>query len=197
MLPLHFMSVEHRKFEEKYGKEQSIKITKYLGLISGWGFFIFWFGVWISPQPRFNIPLFQNLAITIPIFNFTIPFLHLIISIPFIIIGAWLAIQGVRGTTLKVSETHRAEKIITTGIYAKIRHPQYFGGILVHVGITFLLSAFFSLISTPLIIFYNYLTSWKEERELIKEFGNEYRDYMEKIPMFIPKFKRNKNIRKK
>jgi protein-S-isoprenylcysteine O-methyltransferase Ste14 len=189
MLPLHFLSVEHLKFQEKYGKERGTKITQYLGLVSGWGFFIFWFGIWLSPQARFTIPLLQSITI----FNFSIPIFHLILAIPITVLGAWFAIQGVKATTLKVSETHRAEKVITTGIYSRIRHPQYFGGILAHIGITFLLSALFSLISTPLIVLYNYLTCWKEEKELIKEFGREYEDYRKKVPMLIPKIKSNKN----
>ncbi|NVM00729.1 MAG: isoprenylcysteine carboxylmethyltransferase family protein [Candidatus Helarchaeota archaeon] len=187
MAPIHFLSVEHLKFQEKYGMEKGIKITRNLGYISGWGFFIFLFGVWISPQPRFIIPFFQNLTLSIPIINFSIPLVHLLISILFIIISCVVAIAGVKETSLKVAETHKAEKIITTGIYSHIRHPQYFGAILAHIGITFLLSSFYSLLSTPLIILYNYLTSWKEEKELIKEFGKEYEDYKKKVPMFIPK----------
>ena len=86
-----------------------------------------------------------------------------------------------------MSETHHTERVITTGIYSKIRHPQYLGAIFSHIGITILLSAFFSGLFTPLIIFYNYITSWKEEKELVKEFGKEYKEYKMKVPMFIPK----------
>ena len=190
MVPIHFLSVEHLKLEKKYGVEKGNKIAKILGMISGWGFFIFLFGIWISPQPKFTIPLLQEISILIPIIEFAIPLLHLIISIPFIILGAWLGIIGVKATTLEVAETHKTDKIITTGIYSIIRHPQYFGAILAHVGICFLLSSFYSLIFTPLVVFYNYITSWKEEKELIKEFGKEYEDYKKKVPMFIPKLNR-------
>lgn len=190
MVPIHFLSVEHLKLQQKYGKERGIKIGNILGMGSGWGFFIFLFGIWFSPQPRFLIPVFQSWAIIIPVINFQIPLLHLIISIPFITIGAWLGIAGVRGTSLKVAETHRAEKVITTGIYSRVRHPQYLGDIVVHVGFTFLLSAFFSLVFTPLIILVNYLNCWKEEKELIKEFGKEYEDYKKNVPMLIPKLRK-------
>ena len=98
--------------------------------------------------------------------------------------------MGVKGTTLKVSETHKAEKIIKSGIYSTIRHPQYFGGILSHVGITFLLSSFYSLISTPIVLLINIILCWKEEKELIKEFGADYTDYKKNVPMFFPKIKK-------
>jgi protein-S-isoprenylcysteine O-methyltransferase Ste14 len=189
MVPVHFLSVEHLKLQEKYGKEKGTKIGDILGMVSGWGFFMFWFGVWLSPQFRFTIPLLEYLIINIPIINFSIPLTHVIISIPFIIIGAWFGIGSVRETTLKVAETHRAEKVVSSGLYSVIRHPQYFGGILAHIGITFLLSSFLSLLVSPIVIFLNYLVSWKEEKELIKEFGKEYEDYMEKVPMFLPKLR--------
>lgn len=192
MVPLHFLSVEHLKFQKKYGADKGNKITGIFGLTSGWGFFIFWFGIWISPQPRLIIPFMQNPSIIIPFINFSIPVFYLLISVPFILIGAWFGIVSVRETSLKVAETHRTEKIVSTKIYSLIRHPQYFGGILAHIGISFLLSSLFSLILTPLVILLNFLVAWKEEQELIKEFGIEYEKYKEKVPMFFPKLKKQK-----
>ncbi len=194
MVPLHFLSVEHSKFQIKYGKDKGNKITAILGLTSGWGFFAFWFGIWISPQPRFITPIFQDFVISIPIINFSLPLFHLLVSIPFILMGAWCGIVSVRLTTLKVSETHRTEKIVSSKIYSVIRHPQYFGGILAHIGISFLLSSFFSLLITPVIILLNFLVAWKEEKELVKEFGKIYEDYKKNVPMFVPKLKKQKQL---
>ena len=190
MIPLHFWSVEHLKLQEKYGKEKGTKIGEIYGLISGWGFFFFWMGIWVSPQPRFTTLILENLSILLPVVNFSIPLLHLIICIPFLILGAWLAIKAVRETTLKAAETHRTEKIVTTRVYSIVRHPQYLGGLLAHIGISFLLSAWYSLVSTPLMIVLIFLISWKEEKELIREFGKEYEDYREKVPMLMPKLRR-------
>ena len=192
MVPLHFLSVEHFKFQIKFGKDKGNKITEILGLTSGWGFFIFWFGIWISPQSMFITPIFQNFVLSIPIINFSIPLFHLLISIPFILMGAWFGIVSVKLTTLKVAETHRTEKIVSTKIYSVIRHPQYFGGILAHIGISFLLSSFFSLLITPVIILLNFLVAWKEEKELVKEFGKIYEDYKKNVPMFVPKLRKQK-----
>ncbi|MHA1485982.1 MAG: methyltransferase family protein [Promethearchaeota archaeon] len=192
MVPLHFLSVEHLKFQKKYGTDKGIKITGILGLTSGWGFFIFGFGIWISPQPRLIIPIIQNSLIIIPIINYSIPFFYLLISVPFIIIGAWFGIVSVKETSIKVSETHRTEKIVSTKIYSLIRHPQYFGGLVAHIGISFLLSSLFSLVLTPLVILLNFLVAWKEEKELLKEFGETYKNYKERVPMFVPKFKKRK-----
>jgi len=189
-MPLYFLSLEHIKLQGIFGKEKGIKIAQIFGLISGWGFFIFLFGIWISPQPKFNISILNNDMIVLTFFYFSLNLIHLIISIPFILIGAWFGIIGVKEVTLKVAETHRPEKIIDTGIYTRIRHPQYFGAILSHLGVTILLSSLFSLISTPIIILLIYFMSWKEEKELLKEFGIEYEEYKKKVPMLIPKLRR-------
>lgn len=85
----------------------------------------------------------------------------------FLLLGAWLAINGVKETTLKVAEIHRTEELVTRGVFSIVRHPQYLGGLLAHVGISFILSALYSLLSTPLMIVLIYVTSWKEEKELI------------------------------
>ncbi len=187
VVPIHFLSVEHQKLQEKYGKDKGTRIGETYSFISGWGFFLFWAGLWLSPQPRFIVPILGNVTVLVPIVNFTIPILHLIIFAPFFAAGAWLGIEGVKETTLKVAETHRTERIITSGVYSIIRHPQYVGGLLAHVGVSFLLSGCYSLVSTPLMIVLVYLISKKEEEELIKEFGNEYEYYKKRVPMLVPR----------
>ncbi|NIR86222.1 isoprenylcysteine carboxylmethyltransferase family protein [Candidatus Bathyarchaeota archaeon] len=189
-VPLHFLSVEHLKLQERYGKEKGTKIGEIYGLISGWSFFFFWMGIWVSPQPRFTVPILQNLSVSVPVVNFSIPLLHLIVCISFLILGAWLAINAVKKATLRVAETHRTDKIVTTGVYSIVRHPQYLGGLLAHMGISFLLSAWYSLLSTPLMVILVYLISRKEEEELVREFGKEYEDYKKKVPMLIPRLRR-------
>ena len=169
----YFLSLEHQKLEQKYGKKRGKKIGEIYGIISGWGFFIFWFGIWISPQQRFIIPFLQKFSIQISQLDLTISLISLLLSALFFIVGAWFGINGVIQTSLRVAETHRAKKVVTTGIYSIVRHPQYFGGILAHIGFSFLFSAFASLLITPLVIGITYIICWKEEKELLKEFKIE------------------------
>ena len=189
VIPIFFLSVEHNKLEERYGKEKGRKIGDALGMISGWCFFGFWIGLWISPQPNFTIPFLLDFALVIPVIGFQITLVHFILFIVFIIPGIWLGIGGVKEIGLKVAETHRPEKLVFSGLYSHVRHPQYIGGLLSHVGITFLASGWYSLLITPFMIFLNILYCWKEEKELVKEFENEYRDYRKKVPMFIPRLR--------
>jgi len=196
MIPLHFLSVEHLKLQERYGRQKGIRIGEIYGLISGWGFFLLWIGIWISPQPRFTVPVIQNLLVLLPIIDFSIPLVHLLICVIFLIPGAWLAINGVKETTLKAAETHRTERIVVRGVYLIVRHPQYLGGLLAHAGISFLLSAWYSLVFTPLMVTLVFLISKKEEEELIREFGKEYEDYKAKVPMLLPRLKTRAKIHK-
>jgi hypothetical protein len=101
------LSLEHLKLEDKYGKQKGKKIGEILGMISGWGFFLFLFGIWLSPQDRFNIPFFQNFSFQLPILNVTVFLINFLIFAPFFIAGAWFGIKGVMGTCSKTSETLR------------------------------------------------------------------------------------------
>ncbi len=187
LIPVHFRSVEHIKLNEKYGEERGRRIGEIMGIMSGWGYFIFLFGLWIAPQETYVI--LPESVIIIPITDLQIGLVNTFIAFLFLVPGAYLGIAGVRATGLKVSETHRTESIVRSNIYCKIRHPQYLGAFLSHVGMSFLLSGFYSLLATPLIIITTYLTSRKEEEELIREFGDEYRAYTTRVPMFIPRLR--------
>ena len=185
LVPVHSLSVEHIRLEREYGEAKGRRIGDILSFISGWGFFVFWVGIWFSPQPRFAV--FPNWEIVVPFADVPLPLLHLVVFVPLFLAGAWLGIAGVREIGLKVAETHRAQKVVSSGVYSLIRHPQYLGGLLAHLGLSFLLSAWLSMMSTPLLIFLIYLMSEKEETELIKEFGDEYTAYKQRVSMFIPK----------
>ncbi len=186
-VPIHYLSVEHVKFQARYGKEKGAKITEILGLLSGYLLFLALIGVWLAPQPRFVIPIFHDASVTIPAVDLSVPLVHLIFFIIFVLLGFWLLIDSVRGLSIQVSESHKPEKVITAGIYATVRHPQYLGWFASHLGFTFLFSGWYSLLFTPVVVVLLYLLARKEEQELIREFGKQYEEYQGKVPMLIPK----------
>ncbi|MHA2351522.1 MAG: methyltransferase family protein [Candidatus Thorarchaeota archaeon] len=181
VVPLHFLSVEHDRLDNRFGEERGYKIGAALGMISGWGFFLFLFGLWISPQERFMFHVFGISLLGVPLS-------HVFLAIAFLLPGAYLGIKGVTEMGLKAAETHRVEKVISTGVYSRVRHPQYLGALLSHIGASFLLSGYYSLLISPLVIIINYILCWKEEQEMIREFGEAYLRYRETVPMLIPKF---------
>lgn len=195
IVPLHFWSVGHEKLQQKYGKKKGVKIGKILGAFSGWMELVFLVLFWIASQPRFVIPIFSDISIQLPFVNFSIPILHLMITLPLMLFGGWIAIKGVKAMSSEVGfgvvDTHsKPSKIVASGPYSIVRHPQYLGACLAYMGGSILLSASYALLFTPVYVLCNYLISWKEEKELVKELGEEYKDYQKKVPMFIPRFRK-------
>jgi protein-S-isoprenylcysteine O-methyltransferase Ste14 len=183
VVPLHFLSVEHENLDTTYGKEKGYRIGAALGMTSGWGFFLFLFGLWISPQPTFVVMILGATPFGSSLAN-------LVLAIIFLTPGAYLGIRGVTEMGLKAAETHRVDRVISTGVYARVRHPQYLGAILSHIGASFLLMGYYSVLVTPLVIVINYVLCWKEERELVREFGEVYQKYRESVPMLLPQFRK-------
>lgn len=79
-------------------------------------------------------------------------------------------------------------QLVTTGIFRYIRHPHYTSLIFVGLGLALFFYSIFALvvaiIAIPIIIW----SILDEEKHLIKQFGNEYIEFMEKTPWrIIPK----------
>ena len=186
---LHFRSVEYEKLEKKHGKEKATRINKLYGAVSADLEMLFLIGLWVLPQPRFRIPVFSNWFFEIPIVHFEIPYLHLIVSLPFVLIGGWLIISAYRLMGKELSAEHKKpEKVITEGVFSIVRHPQNLGGATLHIGMCIVLSAWYALLFTPVFLIFDYLVARKEEKELLRFFGKEYEEYKRKVPMFVPGF---------
>src|SRR5574341_2186461 len=82
---------------------------------------------------------------------------------------------------------HRAkDALVTNGPYARVRHPQYSGLFLVMIGMLIQWPTIITALMFPVLISVYYRLSKREEEEMIKAFGDEYRRYRDKTPMFIP-----------
>ena len=77
-------------------------------------------------------------------------------------------------------------KVVKTGVYRYIRHPQYTGFILLTIGMISEWATLPMLIMWPFIVWMYYRLAKKEEKNMIEEFGEEYIMYMKKTKMFIP-----------
>ncbi len=82
----------------------------------------------------------------------------------------------------------KINKIIKSGVYGSVRHPIYSAAIILSYGIFLYLQGLRSLVSVTWMTIV--LVGWMrlEEKFLIKKFGNEYKEYMKKVPMFLPRF---------
>lgn len=78
-------------------------------------------------------------------------------------------------------------ELVTKGPYAYVRHPQYSGLFLVMIGMLIQWPTIITAAMFPVLIYVYYRLSKREENEMIELFGDEYKHYMERTPMFIPK----------
>ena len=77
---------------------------------------------------------------------------------------------------------------MTDGVYARVRHPQYTGLFLVVFGEGVVhWPTIVSVAAFPVIVLAYALLARKEERQMIEKFGDEYREYQRRVPMFIPR----------
>jgi protein-S-isoprenylcysteine O-methyltransferase Ste14 len=110
--------------------------------------------------------------------------ISMLLGYALLIVGIGIFIQGWR-------ELHRARqqnRLVTTGLYALVRHPQYtglfiglFGEGVVHW------PTLFSVGLYPVIMLAYGLLARSEEKRVIEQFGDEYRAYQQQVPMFIPR----------
>ena len=109
--------------------------------------------------------------------------LSMIFGYALLFVGIGLFAQGWR----ELYRARQQTRLVTTGLYRYVRHPQYtglflglFGEGIVHWPTLFSVAIF------PVIIFAYYLLSRSEEKKVIAQFGDEYREYQARVPMFIP-----------
>jgi len=82
--------------------------------------------------------------------------------------------------------TKRKEEFVTTGLYSKVRHPQYLGIILATLGFTFTSERPMAWIAWLNLTFLYLLLAKSEEKILRKKYGEEIQSYMEQVPFTIP-----------
>ncbi len=99
-------------------------------------------------------------------------------------VGIGLFAQGWRA----LYRAQKEKRLVTDGLYALVRHPQYtglfiglFGEGIVHWPTIFSVALF------PVIVLVYWLLARSEEKRVLKEFGDAYRTYQRRVPMFIPR----------
>jgi protein-S-isoprenylcysteine O-methyltransferase Ste14 len=87
----------------------------------------------------------------------------------------------------ELSSDPKSQKLLTEGIYSRIRHPRYVELMLWVLGYALIanyLTIYIAvLVSLPVL----YLIVLLEEKELRDRFGPEYEEYCRRVPRFIPK----------
>jgi protein-S-isoprenylcysteine O-methyltransferase Ste14 len=118
---------------------------------------------------------------------FGTPIAHIVamlIGYGFVFAGAALVADGWR----RVHEARREGRLVTDGVYARMRHPQYTGLFLIVFGEGIVhWPTIVSVAAFPIIVVAYTVLARKEERQMLEQFGDEYRRYQRRVPMFIPR----------
>jgi protein-S-isoprenylcysteine O-methyltransferase Ste14 len=81
----------------------------------------------------------------------------------------------------------KAECMATSGLYARVRHPQYIGFITIMLGFLVQWPTFLTLAMFPILVTMYVKLARREERDVAAEFGDEYARYAAATPAFIPR----------
>lgn len=79
--------------------------------------------------------------------------------------------------------------LVTEGPYAYVRHPQYAGLFLIMIAMLIQWPTIITALMFPVLVYVYYRLSKREEGEMLNQFGDEYRKYMEKTPIFMPRLR--------
>jgi protein-S-isoprenylcysteine O-methyltransferase Ste14 len=88
----------------------------------------------------------------------------------------------------------RSEPLVVKGPYRYVRHPLYLGVSLFACGLWLILDWTPLLVTTVLfVLWFNFVLTPFEEKELVAMFGTAYEEYRRKVPKLIP-IPRNRRV---
>jgi methanethiol S-methyltransferase len=103
-----------------------------------------------------------------------------------IFIGGGFILLGSAWKVLYAAQ--RQHKLAITGAYARMRHPQYVGFILIMFGFLLQWPTLITLVMFPILVFMYRHLALAEEQEVRAQFDEEYVRYASKTPAFIPRW---------
>jgi protein-S-isoprenylcysteine O-methyltransferase Ste14 len=180
---LYTLSLQPKKRSEKRG-EKAWKEAAIYRSVSGFLELVILFNMilWIwFPISQLNWKVSDNFLIGV--------FIGVAILIP----GIILMIKGMLDAgseTLKPSENTE----MYSGIYEYIRHPQSLGEFPTFIGVAFMVNSWFLVIIMLLFnIIYAPIMVYFEEKDLIRRYGKDYKEYQKKTGAFFPKLRKGGN----
>ena len=145
--------------------------------------FLVFMAVWITDSFFFKY--------SVPLNNYIPLAVQITLGAICLIIAGYLALTCMRIVFGEVRET---PCVIRKGAFSFIRHPIYMSEILLYLGLLFFSTSLAAVgVWIIAIAFLHYISRY-EEKLLLEQFGDEYRQYMEDVPMYIPRLRRRKRV---
>jgi methanethiol S-methyltransferase len=108
-------------------------------------------------------------------------FIVMLVSNLLLIAGIWLVSDGWELVYRSKGE------LVTSGVYSRVRHPQYAGIFVITLAFMIQWPTLPTLILWPFVIAMYVKLARREEQDVLARFPVEYRDYMKRTPMFVPR----------
>jgi len=101
-------------------------------------------------------------------------------------LGTALSFAGLALIAIGWQQIHRAENLVTTGLYRYMRHPQYTGIMLFTLGWILHWPSLITLVLWPILTAAYVWLALFEERQAQEEFGADYAEYAQRTKRFVP-----------
>ena len=106
------------------------------------------------------------------------------------VIGQWLIAAGAVLGIVGWRQIYRGQGgLVCTGLYRRIRHPQYAGFFLFLLGSSINWPTLLTLLMLPVLLVVYYRLAKQEEADALAQFGDEYRRYQATSGMFWPRIR--------
>lgn len=115
-------------------------------------------------------------------------------------VGRAIALVGVAVLLISIMQLfwskHKGAEIVQSGLYSRIRHPQVTGMVIMTLGLAVMV---LTLSYFPIIDAFQHASWWLlqalcyiaiakyEDQKLAKKFGENYRQYQQKVPFLFPR----------
>ncbi|MCB7128326.1 MAG: isoprenylcysteine carboxylmethyltransferase family protein [Candidatus Brocadiales bacterium] len=126
----------------------------------------------LCPQPRLAIPDAAAWGVGLTLFG---------TGALIIILAVWQI-----GLPAAASAPNRQRRLVTNGIYRRLRHPIYLGEILWPIGWAILFKALWALAVTPVWIALLLTIALLEEKRLSEEYAEKHEEYKKHVPFLLP-----------
>jgi protein-S-isoprenylcysteine O-methyltransferase Ste14 len=107
-----------------------------------------------------------------------------------IVAGFWMIATAWR----VLWQAHRSDRLAMAGPYARLRHPQYAGFLLIMIGFLLQWPTLATLAMFPVLVLVYRRLAIAEEREVGQRFGAEWNAYVALTPRFVPHVGRSRAI---
>ena len=120
---------------------------------------------------------------------FYLVFTYFIFPVSTIIIVLGILLIGFGWRQIYKARRESQGKLVTTGVYKYVRHPQYIGFLLLTFGMLLEWPTIFTVLLWPVLVVVYWRLAKEEDKEIEERFGEEFREYKRKVPGFIPRLR--------